>query len=259
MSTRKRVSGSMDSKYSHTNATAQGEPVSEQQQAVERRFKRRSLLKALVFAVSALGLLLVVRLTPLAQLLDPQWVDAHIKAFGHFGAAVFVLLAGVLTAVGAPRQLLAFLGGYAYGFFWGFLLSLLGMSLGCLLSFSYARLMGRGFVQRRLGRRLRRLDDVLSQSPLSTTLMLRFLPFTNNLVTNLAAGVSNVGLGWFLLGSALGYMPQTVLFALLGTGIKVGQVWQVVLSIALFAASLVLAYVMLRKHRRLYKVVESQD
>jgi len=225
----------------------------------EQRFKRRSLLKAAVFAVSALGLLLLARLAPVGHLLDPQWLDAHIKEFGSAGAAIFVLLAGLLTSLGAPRQLLAFLGGYAYGFAAGTLLSLLGMSLGCLASFSYARFMGRAFVQRRLGKRLRRLDDVFSQSPLSTTLMLRFLPFTNNLVTNLAAGVSNVRLGWFLLGSALGYLPQTILFALLGTGIKVGRTWQVVLSIALFAASLVLAYVMLRKHRRLYKVVEPEQ
>lgn len=221
-----------------------------------RRFKRRSVTKALFFIASALGVLLLARATPLSHMLEPQWVDAHIKALGAGGALVFVGLAAAFTGLGGPRQLASFLGGYAYGVVGGTLLALLATCLGCLCAFGYARLMGRGLVQRRLGKRLRKLDDVFSRNPLSTTLMLRFLPFTNNLVTNLAAGVSNVGLGWFLLGSAAGYVPQTLLFALLGSGIKVGRTWQVILSIALFLISLILAYLLLQKHRRLYKVVQ---
>lgn len=228
-------------------------------ETVAQRFKRRSVLKAAVFAASAVALMLLARFAHVSQLLDPQWVDAHIKELGFVGVIVFVGLTTVLTAVGVPRQLPAFLGGYAYGLLWGGLLALVGMVLGCFSTFCYARIMGKGFVQHRLGRRMRRLDEVFSQSPLSTTLLLRFLPFTNNFVTNLAAGVSSVGLGWFVLGSAVGYVPQTVLFAMLGSGVKVGRTWQVVLSIALFAASLVLAYFLLRKHLRLYKIVQTQQ
>lgn len=247
-----------ENKYSEATED-QGTAAPELPEAVERRFKRRSAIKVAIFALTALGLLLVVRAAHLTQVLDPHWVDAHIKVLGSAGAALFVALAAALTAVGVPRQLFALLGGYAYGLLAGTLLALLGMGLGCAMSFFYARIMGRSFVQRRLGARLRRLDNVFCRNPLSTTLVLRFLPFTNNLVTNLAAGVSTVKAGWFLLGSAVGYLPQTLLFAMLGSGVKVGRTWQVVLSIALFAASLVLAFFMLRRHRRLYRIVQSNE
>ncbi len=243
-----------------SGTTASGSPAAAPfSRAVEQRFKRRSAVKIAVFALTAVGLLLLVRFAHLSQLLDSQWVDEHIKVLGSAGVVLFVALAAALTAVGVPRQLFALLGGYAYGLLPGTLLALMGMCLGCAVSFFYARLMGRSFVQRRLGGRLRRLDNVFCQSPVTTTLLLRFLPFTNNLVTNLAAGVSTVKAGWFLLGSAVGYLPQTLLFAMLGSGVKVGRIWQVALSIALFAASLALAFFMLRKHRRLYKVVQNEE
>ncbi len=229
------------------------------ERSVDKRFRKRSLIKIGMFAASAVGLVILARATPLAHMLEPEWVNAHVKAMGVYGIAVFVGIATLFTAIGAPRQIVSFLGGYAWGVVGGTLLALLGTCLGCLAAFCYARAMGRGFVQRRLGNRMRKLDNVFSQSPLSTTLLLRFLPFTNNLVTNFAAGVSNVPLSWFLLGSCMGYIPQTLLFALLGSGVKVGQTWQVALSVALFTLSLLMAWLLLRKHRRLYKVVGQEE
>ncbi len=214
---------------------------------------RRALLRLGIFVLTALGLYFAVQATPVARMLEPQWVDEHIKALGVRGWGLYVLLTMCFTSVGGPRQLAAFLGGYAFGIVGGTLLALLGCCLGGLASFSYARFMGRGFVQRRLGERLQRLDKVLARNPVSTIIVLRFLPFTNNMVTNLAVGVSSMPLRWFITGTCIGYLPQTLLFALLGSGIKVGAAWQVGLSIALFAASLVLGTLLLRKYWRAYR------
>ncbi|MEJ0045470.1 MAG: hypothetical protein WDN04_04535 [Rhodospirillales bacterium] len=40
------------------------------------------------------------------------------------------------------------------------------------------------------------------------------------MVLNLAAGVASVRPGAFLAGSLLGYVPQTAIFALLGSGVQ---------------------------------------
>lgn len=227
-------------------------------EAAAKRFRKRSIVKAVIFTITALLLFLLLRATPLQHLLEPAWVDSHIKGLGSLGVLLFVLLGALFTGVGGPRQIVAFLSGYAYGVVGGTFLALFAVCLGCIASFSYARCLGRGFVQRRLGARLKRVDEIFSKSTVSTTLLLRFFPFSNNLATNLMAGVSNARLRWFLAGSVLGYLPQTLLFTLLGSGIRLGAEWQVGLSIALFVGSLVLGYVLFRRHWRLYRTTQDE-
>ncbi len=225
----------------------------------ECRLRRRTLVKAGVFVLSVLALVMLLRITPLSQVLRPEWVDENVTRLGVWGLVVFVLGGMCVTAVGTPRQIVAFLGGYAYGAAWGTLAALAATVLGCLLSFGYARLLGRSLVRRRMGERLRQVDGLLARHPFSTTIVMRFMPFTNNMVTNLVAGVSSAPFGWFVLGSLLGYLPQTLLFALLGSGVKLGKQWQMGLSIALFLASLWIGWLLFRRNWQIYKAARDTE
>jgi uncharacterized membrane protein YdjX (TVP38/TMEM64 family) len=132
-------------------------------------------------------------------------------------------------------------------------LSLAAQVAGCALSYLWARAVGRGWAERRLagrfGHRLRPLRDVLAGSPFNATLALRLLPVGNNLALNLLAGMAGVSLVPFLAGSAIGYLPQTVVFALLGKGIRVDGAWQLGLGIGLFVVSAVIGLMLLRQHQ----------
>jgi uncharacterized membrane protein YdjX (TVP38/TMEM64 family) len=66
---------------------------------------------------------------------------------------------------------------------------------------------------------------------------------------NIAAGVSGARSVPFFLGSALGYLPQTLIFALVGSGTGVDQFWQVALAMALFVMATVLGAMLYRKYR----------
>jgi uncharacterized membrane protein YdjX (TVP38/TMEM64 family) len=101
----------------------------------------------------------------------------------------------------------------------------------------------------RFGHRLRPLRDALAHSPFQATLALRLLPVGNNLALNLLAGMAGLSLWPFLAGSALGYLPQTVVFALLGKGIRVEGAWQLALAAALLLVSFGLGLWLLRRHR----------
>ena len=81
------------------------------------------------------------------------------------------------------------------------------------------------------------------------TLTLRLLPVGNNLVLNLLAGVSTLSVGPFLAALVLGYVPQTVIFALLGGGVRVSEKVQVAVAVALFAVSVILGLILLRDRR----------
>ncbi len=182
-----------------------------------------------------------------------EWVDRFVLGQGPLGEAIFLLGGAVATAAGVPRQAVAFLGGYAFGAALGSMLSVLATLVGCAISFGWARLVARDWAARRLsgrfGRGLRALRDILLESPFRATLALRLLPVGNNLALNLLAGMAGVAFLPFLAGSALGYLPQTVIFALLGKGVRVDGAWQLALSALLLAISLIIGFWLLRRHR----------
>ncbi len=164
------------------------------------------------------------------------------------GAATLLCAGAALSAVGVPRQAVAFAGGYAFGAWPGGALALAAQLLGCALDFWWARLAARDRAAALRGR-LARLDRALSARPFVSTLTLRLLPVGNNLVLNLLAGASGLRAGPFLAASALGYVPQTAVFALAGSGVHVNRSVQLALGGVLFAASLGLGWFLLRSSR----------
>lgn len=185
----------------------------------------------------------------LSQGMDETWIDTYVRGQGLKGWLVFISVGGLLAAVGFPRQILAFLGGYAFGVVKGTAVCVLATGLGCLLTFTYARLFGRAFVKRKFPRKIKRIDDFLSENPFSMTLLIRLLPAGSNVATNAAAGVSGVNPIPFVLGSLLGYIPQSVVFALAGSGVELNPEWSIALSVILFIVSGVLGVYLYRKYR----------
>jgi uncharacterized membrane protein YdjX (TVP38/TMEM64 family) len=165
------------------------------------------------------------------------------------GALMLVVAGGLMTAVGLPRQVLAFSGGFVFGALGGFWLAMAGQMLGCALDYTAARIFIGAWAHRRIAGRWRRLDSFIAAQPFIATLTLRLLPVGNNLALNLLAGVTEVDAARFLAGSALGYVPQTLIFALLGSGVQLGKLTQLAAGLALFLASGVLGVVLWRRGR----------
>jgi uncharacterized membrane protein YdjX (TVP38/TMEM64 family) len=186
--------------------------------------------------------------------LDPGFLGRATARLGIPGELVFVVLGAAACMVGVPRQAVAFAGGTAFGALMGSLLGLAAMVIGCAGSFLWARAVGREWARRRIERafsgRLARLDRFIAANPFTATLTLRLLPVGNNLALNLLAGLSGVPLGPFFFGSAIGYVPQTVVFALLGKGVRVDGAVQLALGLALFAGSAALGLWLLRRGRQ---------
>jgi len=161
----------------------------------------------------------------------------------------FVAMAALACGVGMPRQVVAFAAGYGWGIAAGTGLALAAQIIGCIGNFFWARLIARDFVQRSLRGRVARFDRFLAGNPFTATLMLRLMPVGNNLLLNLAAGVSAIRPAPFFLGSALGYVPQTVIFALLGSGSRLDRGTTIGISAVLLLISILLGIVLVRRLR----------
>lgn len=215
----------------------------------------RTYLKGLVMLALLAGIGIGLRTAGLDEALDEHWIDAHIRGQGLYGWALFVLVTGVFTGVGLPRQIISFLAGYAYGFMGGTLAATLGTALGCAGTFLFSRFLGRRYVTRRFAGKIGRVDNFLRDNPFSMTLIIRFMPVGSNLLTNLVAGVSSVGSIPFIAGSTVGFIPQTAIFALLGSGFKVDFAWRVTLAVVLFIISTWMGFALYRKKRRAAAIV----
>jgi uncharacterized membrane protein YdjX (TVP38/TMEM64 family) len=165
------------------------------------------------------------------------------------GALLFLLMGAVFTGIGLPRQIIGFLGGYAFNILLGTLLGTLAALLGCMLTFTYARLFGKGLLRDRLGARAQRFDAFIREHPFSMSLLIRLIPMGSNALTNLAAGISSVRPRAFFAGTFFGYLPQSLVFALVGSGVHIAPGFKLGGAIALFMLSGALGAYLYRRHR----------
>lgn len=207
------------------------------------------LVRSLALFVSLVLLGIVFRATSLGTFFTEQWIDDVVRGHGLTGEILFLAVGALLTAVGLPRQLVAFLGGYGFGFVWGTALATAAAAIGCVIAFFYARLLGRDLVQHRFPDRIKHVDNFLHDNPFTMTLLIRFLPLGSNFLTNLAAGVSSVHATPFIAGSTVGYLPQMVVFALVGSGITLEPAFRISVSVVLFIVSGALGIHLYRKYR----------
>ena len=182
-----------------------------------RRWRRLLVRLALVLAVLVAAAVLVRLAGPGLQ----GWVAALFAlaerhAASPVGAAIvlgaFVLGAFVLAPIPAMIMLTAATVGPVLGFAY----SLAAATLAAVLAFLAGRRLGRGRIRRLAGRRLAAVSDRLGRHGLVAVVLIRLFPVAPFTIVNLAAGVSEVSLRDFVLGSTIGLLPAVTLGSLFG-------------------------------------------
>ncbi len=144
---------------------------------------------------------------------------AWAKGAGVVGALVFGLVYVAGTLLFLPGSLLTLGAGFLYGLAGGLLVVVPSSVLGALLAFVLGRTVLRKPVARLLKRhpRFQAVDDAVADEAFKVVLLLRLSPvFPFNLL-NYGLGVTRVPLGTYLLASAVGMFPWTVLYVYLGS------------------------------------------
>ena len=127
----------------------------------------RRLLKGVLLIALLVGIGWLLQSGAFGLLPDRTWIDAEIRNQGTAGRLLFIAFAALFASLGLPRQVVAFLGGYAFGFVSGTLFAILAVVLACMMSVAYGRVAGRflgvsgvpkrfqriaGFVHEQIGR-----------------------------------------------------------------------------------------------------------
>lgn len=179
-----------------------------------------------------------------------SWTDADIRGHGWPGIALYIGVGALLTGLGFSRQVFALIAGYAFGTGAGTAIALLAEMMGVGAGFAVARHAGRRAMLKRFPDRIRKVDEYLEENPFLMTVAIRLFPLSHNLVVNVLAGVSRIRPLPFMSASAVGHLPQTLIFAMVGSGVAASDYLQGVLAAALFAVSTLIGVHLHLRYRR---------
>lgn len=174
---------------------------------------------------------------------------------GPWGPVVFVALQILQVFVFVlPGEIAQLAGGYLFGLVEGTLLSLVGISLGSLLNFTLARVLGKPFVNRLFGKKkLEKFDAFLTSSRMETAFFLLFLiPGIPKDILCYVAGLSTMKFLGFLGVSMLGRLPGIVGSTAIGQAAGQGN-RTVVIVISLVATLLFILG--MRFHERIHGTI----
>lgn len=171
--------------------------------------------------------------------------------FGSLNSYLFfTLIATILIGVGMPRSLVSTVAGTIYGALMGTILALVASLLGSLITYFLGKSILRGVAKRRLSKHFKTWDARLKENAFWWVLIARLAPFINGQLMNLLFGALRCPLRPFLLASAIGLLPLTIVFALLGSGAAKGDGNQVLYGGLLFLLVNVIYFLRRPKPRR---------
>lgn len=134
---------------------------------------------------------------------------------------LLAVVLGVALTLMTPvsRSALSVLIGAVVGFPAGLAVALAGGLLGGLAGFALSRWLGRAAVTHLAGARLATLNRLVGERGFTSVLAARLAPVAPFVVVSYAAGLSSVRLVPYLLGTAVGLVPWSVLYVGIGSSV----------------------------------------
>lgn len=154
------------------------------------------------------------------------------------------------TGIGLPRQIAALSTGMLFGAKIGVLIATAATISGCMLTFVTSRYLLAHWVYLRFPSKSQTIHRFLSSNTFTKALIIRILPLGSNFITNIIAGATRIPFRPYIAGSALGFIPQMLVFSLAGAGIKLAAHHQNYLTLALAALALALMLMLYRQHKQ---------
>lgn len=169
---------------------------------------------------------------------DLDRLQAAVAAAGPWGPLVYVVGHVLVSLVPVPKNLLAVIAGAVFGVAAGLVVAWVGAMAAALTGFWIARRLGRRRVTAVAGPRIERAQQALRERGFLAVVVARLAPVVPFTLVNYGAGVSEVSRRDFVLGTALGVVPGTVAYVLVG-----GSAGADATTIGLFGAAGVLLLV----------------
>ncbi len=232
------------------------------QKQVEKQEKkdRRKIRRQIALTVFKFALLLVILVgVPLyfyfyqKDFLDQMSSLANVRAylsqyqtqsiFIYIGAQMLQIIISLI-----PGQWLQIAAGFLYGFWLGFLYSVIGATLGTVITYYLAKILGKDAITLIFGEEKfhKYQEKITSKKGMVVIFIIYLIPGVPKDLCNYIAGLSNVKLKPFLILSLIGRSPGMMGSLLIGRQIEVGG-YNAAVVIAVIAVILFILGVIFRE------------
>jgi uncharacterized membrane protein YdjX (TVP38/TMEM64 family) len=182
-----------------------------------RRLLPLGLLVAAWIAFMLAGGYRYLTFSELAQ--NRDWLCGLVQQWGVLAALAYIVVYATLVALSVPgAAILTIAGGFLFGTWVGGLCAVIGATLGATAIFLAAR-GGLGGLAQRAGRFVGKLEAGFRADAFNYLLVLRLVPIFPFWLVNLVPALVGVRLSTYMLGTFLGILPGTFVFASLGNGL----------------------------------------
>ena len=145
--------------------------------------------------------------------------DLLTYANANFTAAVVLYVAVYVlqTAFSLPGgALMTLTGGFLFGSVLGTIFVNVGATTGATLAFLAARYVLRDWVEKKFGHRIEPIQAGFAQNAFSYLLTLRLIPAFPFFLVNLVSGLTRMPLGTYVIGTSIGIIPGSFVYAFAG-------------------------------------------
>ena len=153
--------------------------------------------------------------------ITPQDIQSIVEKAGPWAPAAYVGLFALLPAFFFPVAVLALAGGLLFGLGLGSLYTFIGAIINCALMFLLSRYVGRAQAERFIANKLSpywqdKLSKAGGKEGFLLLVILRLIPAVPYNLINYTYGLTPMAFRPYMLGSALGIIPGTLVFINIG-------------------------------------------
>jgi uncharacterized membrane protein YdjX (TVP38/TMEM64 family) len=190
--------------------------------------KGRSWGKLVGIALALATVVAVARVTGLSEYLSLDGLNRlrdWINGFGVVAPLVFIAIYVAATVAFLPGTPLSLLAGLVFGPVFGTLWAVIGATIGATLAFLVGRYAARGLVEgwTANNERVRKLDEGVERQGWRMLLITRLVPVFPFNLQNYAYGITKIGLGTYVLLTAVCIVPGAAVYTFAGGSLASAQ------------------------------------
>ena len=143
-----------------------------------------------------------------------------VETYGVVAALIYMLIYAAAIAFSLPGgAVLTITGGFMFGSIWGTLCVVIAATAGATALFLIAKTSFGDALRAKAGPALQRMQEGFQEGALSYLLVLRLVPLFPFFLVNLVPAFLGVSLRVYVLGTFIGIIPGTFVFATVGAGL----------------------------------------
>ncbi len=166
--------------------------------------------------------------------IDADGLRSWILSFGLWAPLMYIIIYTIRPLIFFPASVLSIAGGLAFGAWMGTLYTIIGATLGAMLSFYVAKTLGKSLVRKEWSGNAGKIQSQMEQNGFLYVLLFRLIPVINFDLISYMAAIAKVRFGSFALATLIGIIPGTFAYNFLGSSFISGNPKIIALAVIVF-------------------------